>query len=264
MPTEYDAATALERVGDHAFTTRVDPGWFVAGPNGGYVASLLLRAAQRVPETEGRAARSLSVHYLQPGAAGPAVIDVEVSRAGRSLAFVVVRLRQEDRLVAQGLAALGTGRSTVEFQDVAPVGAAAPEELDPPQIPADLMPPITSRFDYRPTENLPLLGTDRSEMWCWLRLADPRPVDAAVLALMADALPPAMFFRKGPPHVYPTVDLTVHLRCAVPDDHDGWCLGHVATRTAAEGFIEEDCDLYDRAGRLLAQARQLALMVPMG
>ncbi|HVE99605.1 MAG TPA: thioesterase family protein [Mycobacteriales bacterium] len=264
MTTEYDAATALEPTGDHSFATTVDPGWFVAGPNGGYLAATLLRAAQDIAETAGRPARSLTVHYPQPGAPGPATVDVEVSRVGRSLTFVAVRMRQDERLVAYALAALGTGRSDVTFQDVVPPATPSPEGLGPPKVPAELMPPIMARFDYRPTEDQPLFAGDRSEAWCWIRLVQQRPVDDAVLALMADALPPAMFFRKATPHVYPTVDLTVHFRHPVPPDHDGWCLAHVATRTASGGFIEEDCELYDRGGTLLAQSRQLAVMVPMG
>lgn len=264
MTTEYDAATALERVDDHRFAVSVDGGWFVAGPNGGYLAAMLLRAAQSVPETTGRPARSMSVHYLEPAVAGPATLDVEVARAGRSMAFATVRLTQGGRRVAQAMAALGTGRSPVEFQDLRPGPVAPPEELAPPPLPPELMPPITGRFDYRPVDPVELFSSERSDMWCWLRLAQPRPTDDAVLALMVDALPPAMLFRAGPPHVYPTVDLTVHLRHPVPPDHDGWCLGHVVTRSAAGGFVEEDCDVYDRRGTLLAQGRQLALMVPVG
>lgn len=263
MTTEYDVATSLQRTGDHSFTTELDAGWFVAGPNGGYLAAALLRAAQAVSETEGRPARSMTVHYLTAGTAGPATVDVDVTRVGRSLAFVTVRMRQGDALIAQAMAALGDGRSPLEFQDVRPT-APAPEGLPAPTFDAGMVPPITARFDYRPCEQVELFSSDRSDVWCWLRLVDPRPVDDAVLALMTDALAPAMFFRKGPPHVYPTVDLTVHLRNPVPPDHDGWCLGHAVTRTAARGFIEEDCDIYDRSGRLLAQGRQLALMVPMG
>ena len=264
MTTEYDAAMALEHTGETTFDTRIDSGWFVTGPNGGYLAAMMLMAARSAPTLAGRPARSMTVHYLQPGAEGPATIDVEVTRAGRSLAFATIRLQQDSRLVAQAMAVLGSGRSDVEFQDIRPVDVSPPEELGPPQIHPALLPPFTARFDYRPVEDVPMFGGDRADVWCWLRLAQQRPVDDSVLALMVDALPPAMYFRKGAPQVFPTVDLTVHLRNPVPEDHDGWCLGHVATRTAASGFVEEDCDLYDRSGTLLAQGRQLALMVPMG
>lgn len=260
--TEYDVATALTRQGEGSFSAELDPGWFVTGPNGGYLAALLMRAAQSVPAAEGRPPRSMAIHYPQVGVAGAVLLDVEVTRAGRSLVFTTVRMHQSERLLAQAMVALGAGRSDHTFQDVRPPVVAAPEDIAEVPAPAGMSVPIGERFHYR-GQAPELFSADNSEFWCWLRLADPRPVDAAVLALMVDALFPAMFFRKGPPHLYPTVDLTVHLRNAVDPGYDDWCLAHVATRTAAQGFIEEDCDLYDRSGALLAQARQLALMVPL-
>ncbi|HVF19540.1 MAG TPA: thioesterase family protein [Mycobacteriales bacterium] len=264
MTTEYDAATELIPHGASSFAGELDPAWFVAGPNGGYLAAMLMRAAQSVPATEGRPARSMTVHYPQAGAAGPVLLDVEVNRAGRSLAFATVRMHQADRLLAHSLVALGHGRSDLTFQDLGPPDFPSPDRTAPADLPAELAPPIAHRFDYRPATPMPMFSSDRSDVWCWLRLAERRPIDDPVLSLMVDALAPAMFFRAVTPHVYPTVDLTVHLRNPVPPAYDDWCLAHVATRTAAVGFIEEDCDIYHPSGTLLAQGRQLALMVPFG
>jgi acyl-CoA thioesterase len=50
----------------------------------------------------------------------------------------------------------------------------------------------------------------------------------------------------------------VHLRARVPLESD-WVLGRFATRTARDGLLEEDCELWSRDGLLLAQSRQLAL-----
>lgn len=263
--TEYDRATALTAQDERTFAAELDPSWFVTGPNGGYVAALLMRAVQSVPEAAGRPARSMSVHYPQAGVAGPVRIAVQVDRAGRSLLFATVRMHQGERLVAQAMAALGHGRSDVSFQDLRPpTGLPSADQAAEPAIPKEAMPPIAHRFDYRPTQPTAMFSADTSDGWCWLRLKDRRAVDDAVLSLMVDALAPAMFFRKVAPHIYPTVDLTVHLRNPPRPGYDDWCLAHVATRTAAGGFVEEDCDIYDSSGVLLAQGRQLALMVPVG
>jgi len=43
--TAFDAATAIAPAGPGRWTATVDPGWFApAGPNGGYLASIVLRA----------------------------------------------------------------------------------------------------------------------------------------------------------------------------------------------------------------------------
>jgi acyl-CoA thioesterase len=44
-----------------------------------------------------------------------------------------------------------------------------------------------------------------------------------------------------------------------PDD---FVLGEFRTRTIAQGFLEEDGELWTATGELLAQSRQLAIMLP--
>jgi acyl-CoA thioesterase len=265
VTTELARATALHTVAPGRFEADVDPLWFVqTGPNGGYVAALLMRALITTVGDEARPARSLSIHYLQPAVAGTAVIEVDVLRAGRSLSFLTVRLVQGDRLIATGLAAFGAGRSDLAFQDVSPpADLPGPDDLAPPQTPPFLSPPIADRLDYRPTAPTELFCGGDAEFWCWLRLRDTAPVDAAVLALYVDAMIPTLFVRATAPVLVPTVDLTLHLRATPRPAYEGWCLGHVRTRTVADGFAEEDCDIYDDAGVLLAQSRQLGLVVPL-
>ncbi|OLT40303.1 hypothetical protein BJF86_05790 [Serinicoccus sp. CNJ-927] len=53
----------------------------------------------------------------------------------------------------------------------------------------------------------------------------------------------------------PTMELTAHVR-AVPAP--GWLRVRHATCTIAGGMFEEDCGVWDSAGRLVAQSRQLA------
>jgi acyl-CoA thioesterase len=99
----------------------------------------------------------------------------------------------------------------------------------------------------------------------WIRLADPRPYDAALIAALTDAWPPAVFQRRvrRTPGGSPTLDLTIHFRAhdritaLAPAD---WVLARFVTRTARDGFVEEDGELWSRDGVLLAQSRQLAVL----
>ncbi len=90
---------------------------------------------------------------------------------------------------------------------------------------------------------------------------DPEPTDAHVLVQVTDAWVPAIFGITAERLGVPTVDLTVHLRQAVLADDDGWLLVRFRTRLAAAGYLEEDGEIWDRAGRLLAQSRQLAVIL---
>ncbi len=89
------------RRGTRVHEGRIDQGWWVVrGPNGGYVAALLLRAlAAEVPAE--RAPRSLTVHYTAPPAEGAVRIDTRVERIGRSLTTVSGRMIRS-RLAAGG------------------------------------------------------------------------------------------------------------------------------------------------------------------
>ena len=85
--------------------------------------------------------------------------------------------------------------------------------------------------------------------------SDDHDVDPVGLLMVCDALPPVTF-DLGRPGWAPTLELTVHVR-AVPAP--GWLKVSHRTRNLAGGMFEEDCEVWDSAGRLVAQSRQLAM-----
>jgi acyl-CoA thioesterase len=264
--TEFDAATAGVRVADDVWDVDVSPDWFVfTGPNGGYLASLLLRAlVLRLADPE-RMARSLTVHYLRPPSSGPAVVRTSVVRVGRSLATLTGTLEQEGVPVALAVAAFSRARPSLSFCDLSMPAVPGVSVADRPAVPVELLPPIARRFEYRPvTPQTLFAGGDRAEMTTWLRLAEPRPVDPVLLATIADAAPPAIFYKAASPVVATTIDLTVHFRAdsSVPPG-DGWCLAAFRSCVGVDGFVEEDGEVWSEDGRLLAQSRQLSLVVPI-
>jgi hypothetical protein len=54
-----------------------------------------------------------------------------------------------------------------------------------------------------------------------------------------------------------TIELTVHLRA---HPAPGWRACRVATRFVIGGYHEEDFEIWDSAGRIVAHSRQLALL----
>ncbi len=95
----------------------------------------------------------------------------------------------------------------------------------------------------------------------WIRLADPEPLDAHVIAALTDAWFPAVFTLSAEPLYVPTVDLTIHFRDRPAATHD-WCFVRFTSRHGSGGFVEEDGEVFGRDGTLLAQSRQLALTMP--
>ena len=90
----------------------------------------------------------------------------------------------------------------------------------------------------------------------WFRFADGREPDPLALLTVCDVLPPVTF-DLGMPGWAPTLELTVHVRA---HPAPGWLKVRHATRNLAGGMFEEDCEIWDSAGRLVAQSRQLALL----
>ena len=100
----------------------------------------------------------------------------------------------------------------------------------------------------------------------WMRFRRPTAIDAAAIACFADAWMPAIFTRIDFRAAAPTVDLTVHFRSEFPRPDLGpedFVLGVFRSHRAESGFWEEDGEIWTRGGELVAQSRQLALLLPV-
>jgi acyl-CoA thioesterase len=245
---------------------RIDRGWWIInGPNGGYLAAIVLRAMTEAVGDQARHARSFTLHYLSPPVEGPITIHPRVLRTGRTLSTVTAEGRQGDKLVLQGIAAFAASRSGGSFCDL-----VAPEFP-----PAGECPPLTevvrgpvelqNRYASRWALGVPFSGDDAAECGGWIRLAGERVVDALTVAAFTDAFPPALFTRAtglGDAGPVPTIDLTIHFRSPLPLPEaaaDEYCAVRFRTSVAADGYIEEDSEVWSEGGVLLAQSRQLAI-----
>jgi acyl-CoA thioesterase len=257
----FDNDTAVIRIAQNVFRAEISPNWSVQrGPNGGYLAALILRAL-RMAAGEDIDPRSLTLHYLAPPDTGPCEVTVTIERAGRTMSMLSARLTQSGRLCVLALAAFARPREGLE------IAAARMPEAPPPEdatsVPPGMGPPFWNNYEVRIAfGGLPFSGSEGMRSGGWLRLREPRPADALFLAALTDAWFPQVFTRLTASIPAPTIDLTIHFRAhlvlagARPSD---WYLLVVETRQATEGFFEEDAEVWSRTGRLLAQSRQLAL-----
>ena len=130
-------------------------------------------------------------------------------------------------------------------------------------------PAIAHRWDTRWAIGIPpvpgLPRGARAIAGGWIRLPEHRAVDALVAAAITDGWVPPTFSRVEEPVVVPTVDLTIHFRARVPlpgADPAAPVLARFRSTTARDGFFEEDGELWAPDGTLLAQSRQLGILVP--
>ncbi len=265
--TEFDRATAVTALGDGAWASEVDTGWFAGrGPNGGYLAAMVLRAMVAEIDEAGREPRSLTCHYLRPPAAGPVRIEITVERAGRATSTLTARLLQDDRPCVLAVAAFGIEVPASAAYAAAPPAVGGPESIAPADNSASGL-SIVSRFELRPALGGRIFGgAGEALTGGWLRFAEERATDAVALAMFADAWFPAPWVRLREPVSAPTIDLTVHFRApraAAALRPGAPVLAVFRSSTAADGFFEEDGELWTPDGVLLAQSRQLALLDPL-
>jgi acyl-CoA thioesterase len=259
----FARATAVEALGAGAWRAACDPAWRTQlGPNGGYLAAVILRAMMAELDDPARQARSLTCHYLRPPGAGELRLDVTVERSGRSLSTITARLSQDGALCV-----LAVGAFAVDFVGAMDYADAPPPVPAPGEVerlpPVDVV-PMTQHFEMRPTIGAPLYaGAPESASGGWLRFVEPQPLDAPALAMFSDAWWPSPLPRLTRPVTAPTIDLTVHFRApaAAAAIAEEPVLAVFRSSTAADGFFEEDGELWSADGVLLAHSRQLALLV---
>jgi hypothetical protein len=150
QPGRFATDTAVTSIAPGTWAARIDPGWLVQrGPNGGYIAAIIVRAMRAAVDDDARSPRSVTIHYLAPPDEGDCVVETTVERAGRSLTSVAARLEQGGRAVAVALGAFATPRAhTIEFDDSVMPAVVPPDEapdLGDPPFPL----PIRDRYECR-------------------------------------------------------------------------------------------------------------------
>jgi len=266
---EFDRDTAVTDRGDGVYDAELSPGWVVGGGvNGGYLLAVVAHALRAELPTKPDPI-AVSAHYVSASTPGPATVHVDVRREGGSVATAAAELVQDGTTRISVLATVGDlarfatragdeVRSWAEEPELPPLEDCVSKDAAPPEVRAFV--PMLDRFDLRLDPAHAGWGVGEPGMTGaiagWYRFADGREPDPLALLTICDVLPPVTF-DLGLPGWAPTLELTVHVRA---HPAPGWLKVRHATRTMAGGMFEEDCEVWDATGRLVAQSRQLALM----
>jgi len=265
-----------------AFTAELTGRWngTAGAVNGGYMLATCVRAlALGMPFPDPIV---VSGFFLRPGAAGPATVRTSVIRSGRTMAFGESALSQDGKDVVRATAAFtglggtgqdgtaqdgtgqdgtgqdGTGQDGPVFLDGTPPALPPPAECIGVPVGSFGLASIAERIEFRSAE-LPgwfrgqPSGRPASEFW--MRFADGREADLLSLLLLVDSTAPSVL-ELGAGST--TIQLTVHLRA---HPAPGWLACRATTRFVSRGYHEEYFEVWDSAGTLVAQSRQLALIL---
>ena len=262
--TSFEAASATRSMGDGTFTAVLRPEWSIgAHPHGGFLLALLAKAGISALQERGEPPAdplAVSAEFLLPPAIGPVLLRTDVRKVGRRASVIAVQLDQR-------------GRSCVEARVTAGrLPMRRPEWTELPSMPVE--PPAGAislsgetaegafnlgkgcdvRLDPATVGYLNGRTGDAPRMRLWVRprhgLADP------FFALVAGDVNPPVVFNLGRFGWTPTVQLTALLRTRPAP---GWLRVIVDSRSVHESWFDSDAMVIDSQGRLVCQARQLAL-----
>jgi acyl-CoA thioesterase len=275
--TVFDQATAVSYRRDGLYDAHPDSRFAIVSsdgatppaPNGGALLATVLRAV--LTESPLPYPVATSAHFLRVASLAPAQVEVTWLKHGGTAATARAALVQDGKVLLDAIVTTGTlpergsgGSADGElhwtgpppgFPDISDCvdlgswpGAAAADNAETYGAQVEvLLDPTTTGWRRNEPSGQP-------EMRGYFRLRDHRDPDAYLLALAVDGLPPVVF-GLGATGWAPTVQLTWHMR-AVPGPGPLAVAAHC--RHVSGGWFDEEAEVWDASGRLVAQSRQLA------
>ena len=263
--TVFDEAIAVQPAGDGRYQVTPDDRFAIAGAvNGGVLLASVLRAV--LDTSPHPYPIATSAHFLRAPRTEPAQIEVTWLKHGRVAATARATLVQDGRPVLETTVTTGALGDPAEAGGLSWTGA--PPRLPPieecediehaqgPRAFSGYVQYVDIRLDPATVGWTRHQPSGRPEMRGYFQLREPRDPDACLLALAVDSLPPAVF-GLAVVGWSPTVELTWYMR-AVPAP--GVLRVAARCRHVNGGWFDEEAEVWDSAGRLVAQSRQIALV----
>ncbi|MBV8933208.1 MAG: thioesterase family protein [Kutzneria sp.] len=261
----FAAANVVRPLGDGTAIADLPADWTVGTkPHGGFLMSLLAKAAVLTVGhgTEHLDPLSVSAQFLSPASVGPVMLRTAVRKEGKTLAFVSVDLEQRGVTCVDATVVVGSlpdERSV--WWNLPDVPARPPANaIDVGALPnlagvfrlartcEMLVDPVGAGFLERRTG-------DPLRLRLWVRPREGEQPDP-YFALVAGDIAMPLTFNLGRVGWSPTVQMTSLVR-ASPEP--GWLRAQVECRAVYGHWFDQDAIVLDSAGRLVCQARQLAL-----
>ncbi|RTZ97417.1 MAG: thioesterase family protein [Deltaproteobacteria bacterium] len=241
------------------FKSVVSDNWSVNGiPDGGYLMAMITRAMWH--RCRKKSTPILTANFISRSAPGNATIQVEPIIQSAGFDRLEGRLSQggQEKVRMFGTFAGEKTDCTADRIEKSPPAMAPFEEcIRIPKMPNySIFHNMDTRLD--PTCAGWMLGQNlskTSEIKGWIQFEAARPLDVFSIVLMADAFPPAVLPSHGMVAWVPTLEFSVNIR-NIPDTSRIKCI--FRTHFISCGLLEEDGELWDESGRIIAVSRQFA------
>ncbi|HEY3997097.1 MAG TPA: thioesterase family protein [Mycobacterium sp.] len=266
----FTTAMTLREVGSGVFEGELNKHWTI-GPkvHGGAMLALCANAARTACGQTDMEPVAVSASFLWAPDPGEMRLVTSIRKRGRRISVVDVELMQGDRTAVHAVVNLGEPEHFPPDGHAAPLLSANPVvELMAPEPPDDIEPigpghPLAGLVhlgegcDVRPvlSSMTPSVDGRPPVIQMWARPRDVAP--DALFALMCGDLSAPVTFAVERTGWAPTIQLTAFLR-GLPAD--GWLRIIATCVEIGHDWFDEDHIVVDSLGRLVVQARQLALV----
>lgn len=256
----FDRDIAMKHSGECDYEGIITRNWSIRGnPNGGYLMAFLTSAMQK--QSNKKWPVIVTANFLTKCEAGKkSGVKVEAISAGKQLNRYQASLTQNGTEIT---------RCWATFMDEGNCDKSANRyEKEAPSVPAReecVRLPVMPEFTI--FENMDVLLAPSCAGWLkgnlspiseqkgWIKFKDDRPCDALSLLLTADSFPPPILASQGVVAWVPTIEYSVSVR-ELPDTP--WIKAIFRSHYLTCDIIEEDGELWDEDGKLLAISRQIA------
>ena len=255
---QFDQDILLTSNGNKRYKAAVAGNWSVNGnPDGGYLMALLARAALSSSEKE--AIVILTANFIARCESGEAELSVEHMGATRRFDRWQVSLIQDGEDKVRAMATLMDRKAEQagkRYENAMPALAPVEECIKFGQMPGyTLFDNMDVLLDPDCSGWITGVPADRSELKGWIKFKDDRPFDQPALMLIADSFPPPIFVSQGMVAWVPTLEMSVNIR-NLPETR--WLKCVFRSRFLNGGMVEEDGEIWDETGELVAISRQVA------
>ena len=224
--------------------------------NGGYVMSVAGRVlSEALPHSD---PLTVTGYFLAPAVLGTVECEVTPLKSGRKTSFASLTMYQDGEAKLQVTGAFGDidglrgeDWSSGTRPEMPPFEECSVTQRDKIE--------LRQRAEIRVVEGAELFSdrvtTGTGRLTGWTRHTDGANADALSLLMFADAFPPPVFTVFGLKHWVPTLELTVQVRARPAP---GPLQVALTSRHLTRGVLEEDGELWDSDGTLVAVSRQTA------
>ena len=264
----FQAAIKLENVEDNIFWVNPDTNYFVGNtPHGGYLMAIMHKALTNVlPHST---AISSSVQYLDRIDAKPFELEVDTFKTSRGSSSGIVKLIQDKKICTTFTGTCSDFEFMKGYDDLQKPLPRIFKDKDKNDYVKMNYDKISKGFTPAFIQQLECLIHPDHAWWnrkdsndnkdnearcsAFLEMEGGTP-DQFCLSFYSDILPPVVSNKYGPLGWIPTITLTTHIR-QLPSTSEVYA--DFKASDINKGYFEQDCNIWDLDGNLVASSRQL-------